>query len=506
MYQRQKPPLYATASISKRCVFFPQGVYIIDPSPAKEMFVLKSNMIVSGEKNGMKGRSVLKIKDNSIQVYDSVSYRAAISEQMLLGGENIENVTIENMVFDGNYRGNRSLVDATPTETNLMNFALVKGVNVQNCTFIDAGMACLVLLECQNNEIRNNYMYSVGQGFHNGDAIQTNGCTNTRISSNVLENVGEGIFCQHRDTPSKPDDSANVSNNEINTLDIGEASKIKDFIHPSVFWMMKLTSLVTYDKAGRAIGSAIGILSNNAKVHHNKIRKHLGISVGAAKGQGDLSTSNVEIWGNEVMQNAKIAYFDNTQGKMIRNVNGAFTVSANGQTVSKVNIRNNRVHTSFNSGIELVLSDSIENGVVFSGILDSITIEDNMLNNTCNDPTIDKCAAIDFRNVGFDKATNKNKFKRITIKRNRLGYATKGNGFWFEPCMSEVRILNNTFIGEHDYKVNYVYGSCLREINQPNDFHQLDLDCLLEPNGICINCTGNPNNCTTVGAKCLICD
>lgn len=245
----------AAASVSKRCVYFPRGVYLIDPSASKEMFVLKSNMSVTGEKVGLKGLSVLKIKDNSIQAQPAGAFRASLAEQMLLGGENAENIRVENMVFDGNYRGNRSQIDATTTmETNLVNFALVKGLNIKNCVFMNAGMAGLVLLQCQNSEIHNNYILDVGQGFHNADAIQTNGCLKTSIFDNVLENVGEGIFCQHRNSPAIADDAATVFNNQISNLESYESSKIQEYIDPSVWSKIQANNLVYSGKAGRAIG------------------------------------------------------------------------------------------------------------------------------------------------------------------------------------------------------------------------------------------------------------
>lgn len=492
----------AAASVSKRCVYFPRGVYVIDPSATKEMFVLKSNMSVRGEKNGLKGLSVLKIKDNSIQAQPAGAFRAALAEQMLLGGENAENITVENMVFDGNYRGNRNQIDASYMETNLVNFALVKGLNIKNCAFMNAGIACLVLVQCQNSEIHHNYILDVGQGVHNGDAIQTNGCVKTTIWENVLENVGEGIFCQHRNFPAVADDAATVFNNQISNLEANEASKIRDYIDPSVWPQIQANNLVVSGKAGRAIGSAIGILSNNAKVYGNKIKKHIGISVQAAKGQGDLSTSNIEVWQNEIFQNGKIPYLNRATSQMIRNANGALTVSAVGQTVRNVFIHHNIVSVSFNSGVYLGLEEKTNRAN-----LDNIRIENNNLQGTCanTDAPIFKMAAVLFANVGFTDAANKNKYSRVAIKNNQLGYV-RNFGFWFEPCMSEVRIVGNTFVGDKNAKINFAGRSCLKEINQPNDFRQNELNCLLEPNGICIGCTATPPNCSPNTLKCITCE
>ncbi len=91
------------------------------------------------------------------------------------------------------------------------------------------------------------------------------------------------------------------------------------------------------------------------------------------------------------------------------------------------------------------------------------------------------------------------------IKNNQLGYL-RNFGFWFEPCMSEVRIVGNTFVGDKNAKINFAARSCLKEINQPNDFLQNELNCLLEPSGICIGCTTNAANCSPLSSRCVTCD
>lgn len=243
-------------------------------------------------------------------------------------------------------------------------------------------------------------------------------------------------------------------------------------------------------------------MSNNAKVYGNKIRKHLGISVQAAKGQGNLSTSNVEVWRNEIIQNAKIPYLSRATGKIIRNANGALTVSADGQTVRNVYIHHNTVSGSFNSGVYLGLEER-----TYKALLDNIRIEYNNLQGTCanTDVPIFNMAAVFFDNVGFYEPTNKNKYSHVSIKYNQLGYV-RNFGFWFEPCMSEVRIIGNTFVGDKNTKIKFATRSCLKEINQPNDFSQKQLDCLLEPWGICIGCTGTAANCLPAVSRCVVCD
>lgn|GEM_PF-1795209 len=75
----------------------------------------------------------------------------------------------------------------------------------------------------------------------------------------------------------------------------------------------------------------------------------------------------------------------------------------------------------------------------------------------------------------------KNRFDNIFIKGNSLGYAHKNNGLWFEPCMSNVRIIQNKFDGNPSIRINFAQKSCLRKINQPNIFTMKQLIAFLLP-------------------------
>jgi hypothetical protein len=433
-------------------------------------------------------------------------------EQLLLGNEivsdgngmirRVKQLTLRNMVFDCNYRGNRKAINDAAIETRSVSFENVDVLRIQNCAFINSGSACLVLVKCSDAVISNNYLYDVGQGKFNADAIQVNGSFNTKVSGNLLENVGEGIYCQHHATllPGKnvgtPDSLSEIFNNTIKTLDVGEAAAIGAYIHSSTLKKLNMQEIMLYDRGGRAIGAGIGVLSNNSKVYSNKIFKHNGIAVQAYRGHGNLGTSKVEVRNNIIKENAKIKYFSCEQGRYIRNSNGALVVSAAGQTVTNVTFLKNQVYTSYNSGVDMVVVSDNQ-----AGILDNIRIDSNIFSNTCNDTMIDKAAAIDFRNVGFTNPDNKNLFRNIEIKGNQLGYGYKGNGLWLEPCMSNVRILQNTFLGDPAFKFNAATGSCIREIAPVNVFslaQRNTLQCFLE--------SGAPpiGTCTTI--KCIKCE
>lgn len=486
------------------CVYFPKGIYIVNPDSAHPMALIKSGMTVRGDR----GLSVLKLKDNS--VVPKSTPLANLFENMLLGRGFVvrpdgrpefpllENLVVKDLVFDCNYRGNRAGVNKTSGETSALGFENVAGLTVQNCVFVNSGKACLVFVKCSKVEVSNNYFYDVGQGKFNADAIQGNGCFNTKISGNVLENVGEGIFCQHHASilPNKnvgtPDTLSEISNNRISTLDVGEPATIGNYIPLATLQKLKLQSIMLYDRAGRAIGPGIGVLSNNSKVFSNKVIKHNGIAVQAFKQHGNLGTSDVEIRDNLVKENAKIKYFGCELGQYIRNTNGALVISAKGQTVKNVRLQKNRVETSFNSGVDLVVFGDDFQGNTFPGVLDGILIENNFLLNTCKDTLIDKSAAVDFHNVDKLFANNKNRFRNITIKGNQLGYGYKGYALWFEPCMSNARVLQNTFVGDPLFKVKAVPGSCIREIAPTSVFNVAQrnlLQCLLEPGapaiGVC---------------------
>ena len=500
-------------AVATNCVFFPKGIYVINPDSIRHMAIVRSGMTVRGEKN----LSVLKLKDGGVMLQKSPL--GNLLEQMLLGQELVflpngtpvinplNNIVIKDLIFDANYRGNRAEINKVVSETRALSFEKVTGLAIQNCVFVNAGKACLVFVTCANTVVSDNYFYDVGQGKFNADAIQGNGCFNTKISGNVLENVGEGIFCQHHaallanKNVGTPDSLSEISNNRISTLDVGEPASIGTYISLATLKSMQLQSILLYDRAGRAIGPGIGVLSNNSKVFQNKILRHNGIAVQAFKLHGNLPTSNVEVRDNLIKENAKVKYFNCDQGQYIRNTNGALVVSAEGQTVKNVQMRNNRVETSFNCGIDLVIAQKDIQGSVFPGVLEDITIENNTLNNTCKDTLIDKNAAVDFRNVGFTSPGNQNRFRNITIRKNQLGYGYKGHGLWLEPCMANVRVLQNTFVGDLAFKFNAASGSCIREIAPLTEFTTAQknfLQCFLEPGASAIGtCPPNqlPNRC-----------
>jgi len=187
------------------CVFFPRGIYVINPDSIRHMAIIRSGMTVRGEKN----LSVLKLKDGGVVLQKSPL--GNLLEQMLLGQELVflangtpminplNNIVIKDLIFDANYRGNRAEINKVASETRALSFEKVTGLTIQNCVFVNSGKACLVFVTCANTVVADNYFYDVGQGKFNADAIQGNGCFNTKISGNVLENVGEGIFCQHHE-------------------------------------------------------------------------------------------------------------------------------------------------------------------------------------------------------------------------------------------------------------------------------------------------------------------
>lgn len=493
------------------CVYFPPGVYVVNPTPSRHLAIVKNGMTVRGER----GKSAIKLKDNSI-LHRTAPLDISF-EQLLLGREAVlgsdgryrfptfQNLTIQDLIFDANYRGNQIMGDATAQETSALTFMNVTGLTIQNCVFLNAGRACLVLITCQKSKIANNYFYNVGQGKHNGDAIQANGCTDTQITGNVLENVGEGIFCQHHASTRTRDSLALVSNNRIATLDVAQPAAIKNYIQTETLQKLKPGSLVSYTTAGRAIGSSIGLLSNDSKAYGNTIVQHIAISVQAMKGHGDLPTTKVEVANNTMRQMAKIKFRDKN-GLLIRNVNAALIVKAIGQTVQNVNIHHNTVDTAFHSGFQLIVGASDGNLSVPGKIAD-LTFEYNTIRQACTEFTSNvQGAALIFTNADITKpGIQTNQFKNITIRQNKLGYARK-TGLWLDPCLSNVKLLENTFLPGRSATGNATIRakSCLREINQPGFFTQSQLDCLLEPGGICVGCSAQPANCAS-GQKCAAC-
>ncbi len=492
------------------CVCFPPGVYLIDPdsTPSRRMDIIRSGMTVKG----VRGKSVLKIKDNSIA--DRSTSNGIRHEQLLLGNkftsvdDPTTNVTVQDLIFDCNYRGNQAEVDKRINQTAGVFFNVVSGVTVKNCVFLNAPHVGLAFNVSKKVKIKNNYVYDVAQGKGRGGAITTNGCTDTEISGNLLENVGEGIFCQHfagnAVLRSVPDSAASIFNNRITTLDVGQVSSINKYISAGTLSKIKPGNLVSYTKAGVARGSSIGILSNNSKAYENTITQHLAISVQALSGQGNQPTSNVEVYNNTQTRNAMIP-FPNDSGQLIRNVNGAMFIKAISQTLRNVRIYNNTVTVSFNSGLHLITAQDDDSNT--PGILSDITFEKNTFRDVCTDfPDANRGAAVFFQNLNLADPANKNRFINITIRDNILGYARK-TGLSLEPCMSGVKIIRNRFKpGPRAAGNAFVKNkSCLQAINQPGFFTQSQLNCLLEPGGICLGCISNPANCPP-DKKCASCD
>jgi Pectate lyase superfamily protein len=470
---------FTTAPIP-RCIYFPTGIYLIDPdSTAKRnMNVVKSNMLVKGDR----GRSAIKIKDKSIVRRGGPV--GNLYEQLLLGGNNIKKVVIQDLIFDCNYRGNESVVNTIPNETRGVTFEDVQELTIQNCVFLDAPTACLVLVRCTKNSLINNYLYHVGQGKFNGDAIQLNGCTDSQINRNTLQNVGEGIFCQPHASTHIRDSLAVISLNTIVTLDSGQVSAISAYVHNSILPKLKLGHLLQYKKAGKAIGAAIGVLSNNSQVFNNNIVQHLGIAVQAYKGHGDLPVDGVVVRDNTVLRNAKHSFVIK-DGCKVWNAHAGILVSADGQTVKNVKILNNRIVSSYNGGIQFVAGTSDS---AFPGIIQGITVTQNTILNACFETcTGYKCAGIDFLNEGLrrrpEAVIKDGQFVNITIKNNQIGYA-RLYGMWLEPCTSNLSIEQNQFNPGPNAVglVNFAEGSCIKQLLQPTFPTALlnNLQCIME--------------------------
>jgi Right handed beta helix region len=378
-------------------------------------------------------------------------------------------------------------------ETRALSFDNVNQLAVRNCSFINIGQAGVVLVKCTNSVIQNNYFYDIAQGRVSADAIQVNGSFNTQIVGNLLENVQEGIFCQHHASTQTPNRWVNVWNNQIRTLEVAQSAQIQFFIDLGTLQKMNLESFLSYSKAGIARGPAIGILSNHAAVYDNTVSKHVGIVVASAKAHGNLSTDNVTIRNNWIFENAKVPYFNEQTGQMVQSENAAITVTAAGQKTMNVFIRNNHIVDAYQGGVQLIMDPRL--GI--SSIM-NVTINNNELKRVCKN----FAGAIRFKNIGQQP---ENQFINVKIQRNILEYE-KGYGLWFEPCMKGVEIIQNTFAGfSGTSKINFASGSCLQKIDDAGDFDQSEINCLLVPQGICVGCVAQPSACVAE-RKCVHCN
>jgi Right handed beta helix region len=433
-------------------LYFPCGVYAFDNSAKEHLMILPSNITLVGRK----GLSILKMEDNSIKSEISETKREEI---ILLGNaldtaKRSKNIHLKNLVFDGNFRKNQGIIWM---DAPILYFANTDLLRIENCILLNGVGMGVELVYCQNSVIQNNHIFHIGQAYINGDpkvgnadAIQVNGSQTTMIRSNVLENVGEGIYVQHWATPDNAltkvpiaDQNTEVSFNTINSLTTGQLPNIKNLI-PAYYASQQLSSLTAID--GRARGGSIGMLSQHSKVLKNTITKHSSIIVEASIKHGNINTFDVEVRRNTLMEHNK--------GHNLSNA--AITVIADSQSVRSIRIARNTIQTSYSNGIEL------QNTTLQLCKMESIIIEANEIHKVCENELDTSCAFIFIYTASASHTPNISScFSNILIRKNTLNGSALKKRFWIEKPTKNLQILNNNSNSTDNYMLNLATGACI---------------------------------------------
>lgn len=450
-------------------VFFPPGTYILDPrSPDNR--VIKSGMTV----RGVSGASVLKLKSGAL---DGGNFgQNDILLRNANPGTGDESIRVVGLTIDGNARGNPGPLVA---EGFPLHFGRVRGLWIEDVTIVDTKAGALAIQLCQDVVVRGSSVFRAGQGYcsktpdqpcagsvncpvtetcvkPNGDAIQVSGGANTVIEENDIANSGEGIFCQHANVPATTNSGCVIRGNVIRSFGANErcaASGVPDGCCTGAG-----TGTGNFGVAGSSFcapgqpqGPAIGILSDGGTVADNVIDRHWFIHVGALVGQGNVSTSNVVVSGNQLAS------------VNVGSGNGAITVVTDGPGVSGVTVTGNRVQGTDDSGVLLRVLGT-------SATISDVDVSGNTIIGSCRFQL--SCGSVFLDRIAAAAAN----FINIVIDGNNLAGGGR-YGFWLEGTTVGVRARNNV-VGSHTAgPFNFASPASFAEYssNSPVTVAQLDL-------------------------------
>lgn len=445
-------------------VSFPEGTYLLNPSEQKSMEIMGNCRKIEG----VKGQTIFKLMDNSIDpgLRNTVSPVPRLLEGVLLGNMDRKrvdtynsNIVVRNIIFDGNCRTNPLQDDPTYVGVNnTIFFHQVKNLTIEHCEVFNSCSAGFVLVQCENSLIQKNHLFDVGQGVRNADAIQVNGCINTTIKDNLLENTGEGIFCQHHSNTNIPDQECKIINNIIRILDYNGKCLSPQYPYPCCDSLMSGDSLNFRCRRGKARGSSIGILSQNSYAANNYIERHFPLTIHAQTLHADVPTKDVKVYNNTLVE---ISKFNSTSGGAI------WLVSDNDNYLSNIEVFDNTIIDSYASGISFEYSDRSVN----QGQISDIRIYNNRIEGAClgfgkiigyrTDPTgqpipirYSKCAGLMFSNKAFEHQIDR--FRDIRIEKNVFSNINP-YAIWLDRGAKRIVFENNTF---ENYQVKLLNTQC----------------------------------------------
>ena len=470
-------------------VFFPKGVYLIDPSHTNSMEVVGNCTKVTG----VKGHTIIKLMDNSIDgsiPTDDGFVVQRLLEGVMLGNKGRKNNTgnhdiiISNIIFDGNCRNNPLQDDnGYPSVNHAVHFWSVENLVLEHCEIINTCHAGFVLVQCTNSLIHKNYFFDIGQGKRNADPIQVNGSRITTIRENVLENTGEGIFCQHHSSTNTSDMNCNIVNNIIRIVDYNGKCLGDKYPYECCTGFMEGSS-TGQCRRGKARGSSIGLLSQNSTAKGNYIDGHAPMTVHAQQRHADVETKNIKVHDNTFVD---IAKFNPFSGGAI------WLVADSNNVLSNVEVFDNTIVDSYTSGIALQYSDKGN----YSGHIKNIKITNNQIFGACLNPSAR--AGISFANNAFTYDTDR--FINVEVNGNLFSNINR-YAIWIDQGAKQIRFTKNCFENYKLFLLNLQCipdSNCTKDVidvysnNSPMSKKELErLEMIMNPNGslynYCYNC------------------
>lgn len=168
-----------------RFVYFPEGIYEVSISDKKNEKTIKipNDITIIGERE----HSIIKLIDTPITSNLWAAY-------IIFKGDNVENITFENIVFDGeNFYPNPELIsrlDPNIRGTRAVQFKKVKNLRVKNCTFKGFNNGSLYVTG-KNVNIENTKFY---HGSYRSQVVRLDGSQDVKLTNCVFEDNGPHYY------------------------------------------------------------------------------------------------------------------------------------------------------------------------------------------------------------------------------------------------------------------------------------------------------------------------
>ncbi len=379
------------------------GTYVVAPSGAGAVLPIT----VSGTTLRCTGGATIKLRNGSL--VGGAPGRLVANADATGAVVRVRNVTIAGCTFDGNDAGNPD--PQSPFAPELITCISCTDLVIRDNHLEDVTFAGIGTYFGSAIRITDNRMFRLGQTV-TADAIQVNGGQHVMITGNVIENAGEGIFFQHA-TGSRPVKAQGgvIGHNLIAQYAANEIC-LSNGLPYTCCTSLQAGSGTGPCAAGRAGGSAIGVLAEGVTVVGNTVRNANVVSVQSGRG---FPTTHVTVVGNTILNSAG-------SGILVQPIDGI-------QSLTHVQIVGNHVAGTASGGSGLEIASRAPVGTR------DITVTDNVLLGHCVGGGT-SCAGIYLHDLGGAG------FADVELRGNRIADGN-GVGVRIEGPATNVRLQAN---------------------------------------------------------------